>query len=157
MHLQFHAGFAVFWGQWRQQCKKLNRQTPVSSWILYGLVAVVRSYSGGLCLTMPHKPSAFLRRKGVARKSIRGGMTTNKYLRWAAISLHKDNFKPLKQTLFIPELPSQSRRQQNLYVYACRCRIFACCDAYFLTLVWCERSRGRESLQTVQKSSPLIF
>lgn len=48
---------------------------------LYGVVAVVRSYSGGLCLTILHKPSAVFAEKGVDRKSIKGSMTTNKYFR----------------------------------------------------------------------------
>lgn len=39
----------------------------------------------------------FFPEKGVARKSIKGSMTTNKYLRIAAISLHKHHLQPLKQ------------------------------------------------------------
>lgn len=64
---------------------------------LYGVVAVVRSYSGGLCLTILHKPSAVFAEKGVDRKSIKGSMTTNKYFQWETIFLHKHYLMPQKQ------------------------------------------------------------
>lgn len=58
MHLQFHAGFAAFWGQWQQHVKKKKKKTLNRGALVSRLCCRGRHYSRGPCLTMLHKPSA---------------------------------------------------------------------------------------------------
>lgn len=65
-------------------------ERPLCHHRLYGFVAVFRSYLGRLCLSMPHKLSAVVPQKEVARKSIKGRrVATNKYSCRLAASLHR--------------------------------------------------------------------
>lgn len=94
MHLQFQRPPPLHFSQ-TMVClfiylKRERKKTPTFQIIkwrdprvtidLHSFVATFRGYLERLCLSMVHKASAVTLQKEVARKSIKGGMVTNKYL-----------------------------------------------------------------------------